>query len=53
MVFQRFKQRLADLRQQPEHVRLQAAIRYTIIGGIIIAVIWLVIFLPLQLKLSF
>jgi len=50
MVFERVKQRIEYLRQQPEHVRLQAATRYTIIAGIILVILWLVILLPLQLR---
>lgn len=49
-MFTRLKNRLEYLRQQPEHVRLQAAIRYTIILGIIVAAVWLIVFLPLQIR---
>lgn len=46
-----FSQKIHDLRREPESVRLQAAIRYTVIVGVVIAILWLVIFLPLQLTL--
>lgn len=45
----KIQNRLDDLRQQPESVRLQAAIKYTVIAGVVIAVLWLAVFLPLQL----
>lgn len=50
MLGERIKRRITDLRQQPEHVRLQVATRYTIIAGIILVIIWLVVFLPLQIR---
>jgi hypothetical protein len=52
-MFTRFKNRLANLRQQPEHIRLQAAIRYTLIAGVILAALWLLVFLPFQIRTLF
>lgn len=52
-MFTRLKNRLHHLRQQPEHVRLAAAVRYTIIAGVILAALWLSIFLPWQLRVLF
>lgn len=48
-MFQTIKNKIEHLRQQPEEVRFRAAIRYTVIGGIIVAVLWLGVLLPLQL----
>lgn len=52
-MFTRVKNHLEYLRQQPEHVRLRVAIRYTLIIGAIIAALWLIIFLPLQIRSLF
>ncbi len=49
----RLQQKIADLRQAPEDVRLKAAVRYTIIGGLVILALWLMLFLPLQLRSAF
>lgn len=49
-MFSRLQRKIEQLRREPEHIRLQAAIRYTILGGIIIVILWLAIFLPWQMK---
>lgn len=48
-MFTRLQKKIKDLRQAPEDVRMRAAIRYTAIGGAIILILWLVVFLPFQL----
>lgn len=48
-MLQRLRKKIADLRREPEEVRFQAAIRYTVIGGIILLLFWLGVLLPLQL----
>lgn len=51
-MIKRFRLRVAQLRQEPEEVRIRAATRWTIISGGLLAIVWLAILLPLQLRLS-
>lgn len=53
MLVERIKKRIEEIQREPEHVRLQIAIRYTIIFGIVIAIVWLAVFLPLQIRQAF
>ncbi|MEK7557519.1 MAG: hypothetical protein AAB538_06060 [Patescibacteria group bacterium] len=53
MLGQRIQKRIEDLRREPEHVRLQVAIRYTIILGAVIGIVWVAVFLPLQIRRAF
>lgn len=46
------KQRIEELRQQPEHVRMRVTTLATLVSGAVIALLWLVVLLPLQLKIS-
>ncbi len=46
----RIKKKIADLHEQPEHVRHRAASLFAIGSGIIIVVLWLAVLLPLQLR---
>ncbi|MEX1111985.1 MAG: hypothetical protein WEC84_00835 [Candidatus Andersenbacteria bacterium] len=48
----RIQRKVNDLRQQPEHVRMRAASIFTVVGGIVAVALWLVVFLPLQLRLN-
>lgn len=48
-MFQRLRNKIAHLQQQPEEVRFRAALKYTIIGGVVIFILWLGVFLPFQL----
>lgn len=50
MVMERLQRKLEELRQQPEEVRLRLAIRYTIIIGVGIGILWLAALLPFQLR---
>lgn len=45
------RKKLNNLREQSEEVRLRAITRLTVIAGIVLVIIWLAIFLPLQLSL--
>jgi len=46
------KTKIKDLRSQPEEYRVRVATRFTLIAGIIILILWLAVFLPLQIYLS-
>lgn len=50
--FWNLKDRLQAARAQPEHVRLRLAVMWTAGAGIVLLVLWLAVFLPLQLYLS-
>lgn len=52
MVINRAKQKIKNLHQEPEEIRHRFAVRYVMIAIIVIALIWLFIFLPLQLSIS-
>jgi len=45
------KKKIHELRQQPEEVRLKALTRFTFAAGIVLGIIWLAVFLPIQLAL--
>jgi hypothetical protein len=51
MAFNGIKRRLEYLREQPEPVRLRAATLLTGASGLAITLIWLVLLLPLQIRL--
>lgn len=46
------KKKIQYLREQPEHVKYRAASYLTVGSGIIIVILWVTIFLPLQLRLQ-
>ncbi|MEX0649692.1 MAG: hypothetical protein WD200_01710 [Candidatus Andersenbacteria bacterium] len=48
----RIQRKIEDLREQPEHIRFRTASYMTIIGGVVIVLIWLLILLPIQLRLN-
>ena len=45
------KKKIRHLRQQPEDVRLRAVGKFTFFSGLILVILWLIVFLPLQLSL--
>lgn len=48
MFIRRFKQRVEQLRREPEHVRMRAAVRWTAFSGGGLALLWVSVLLPLQ-----
>lgn len=46
------RRKIAELRTQPEPVRYRAAVILTGVSGAIIGLLWLVVLLPLQLRLG-
>jgi len=46
-----FKKKIRHLRQQPEDVRLRAVGKFTFFSGLVLIILWLLVFLPLQLSL--
>lgn len=48
MLIRRFKQRVEQLRGEPEHIRMRAAIRWTALSGGALALLWVSVLLPLQ-----
>lgn len=49
-MIKRIKHKIHRLRQEPEEVRMRAVTRFTVIGGVVVFILWLVVFLPLQLR---
>lgn len=45
----RIQAKIENLQQQPDHVRFRAASYFTAISGIVLVLLWLVVFLPFQL----
>ncbi|MDP3997029.1 MAG: hypothetical protein Q8P73_00810 [bacterium] len=52
MIITAVKNKIKHLRRQPDHVKYRAVTLLTAITGGIIAVIWLTVLLPFQLKLN-
>ena len=48
MFIHRFKQRVVELRKEPEDVRVRAAVKWTALSGGALAVLWISVLLPLQ-----
>lgn len=46
------RQKVVDLRQQPEHIRIRAAALLTAASGTVIGLLWITILLPLQIALT-
>ncbi len=52
MIIRRFKRHIASLRQQPEDIRWRAATRWTMASGGILALFWVSVLLPIQIRSS-
>lgn len=48
----RLKEKIADLQKEPDHVKFRAVGFATVISGAVLVLVWLVILLPLQLRLN-
>lgn len=45
----RIQRKIENLRQEPEDIRMRAVTYFTLVSGIVLVVLWLAVFLPLQL----
>ena len=52
MITNRIRAKIDYLRKQPEQVRLRAATTWTAIAGSIIALLWITVILPLEIKMN-
>lgn len=49
---QKIEDKIEEIKQRPEHKRHRAVLVVTLIAGCIIIVLWVLLLLPAQLKLS-
>jgi hypothetical protein len=52
MLQRQWQRKMAELRQQPEPVRMRAVVIMTAVSGVALGIVWLTILLPLQLRLN-